>query len=461
MSEASHRKSTVQEETLSSCNGWRVMSTDLTRIGEYVVKHPDMVMTSLYHHVADADNLRSCYEDLDGTKAVGIDGVTKEEYGKDLEENLRDLSERLLRMGYVPQSKRRSYIPKLGSDKGRPLAISVLEDKIVEMSVKRVLEQIYEPIFLECSYGYRKNRSPHQCIDAIGKTIQQKRINHIVEADIRSFFDRLNWEWLGKFLRHRIGDERLLRLITRMLNAGIMEDGLTHASEEGSPQGSIVSPILSNVYLHYVLDLWFAKRVKVQAKGEAHLFRFADDFLCAFQFKEEAEAFERNLKDRLEGFGLEIAPEKTERKECGPYAVQNAKRKGEHVPTFTFLGLTHYCGQTRHGDFKVKRCTSVKKIKAKLREYTEWIRKARAKMSTGDLMRSAKARLRGHLNYYAITDNSKSCNMFRYWFTRLTFKWLNRRSQRQSYNWQEFNQMLSDVKWPKVRIGVNLCPFRT
>jgi group II intron reverse transcriptase/maturase len=437
------------------------VATDLTRVRAYVEKHPDEVMTSLYHHVSDVDNLRTCFEELDGSKAEGIDGVTKEEYRRNLEENLADLSARLKDMGYIPQDKKRAYIPKPGSEKGRPLAISAFEDKIVEMAVKRVLEQIYEPMFLACSYGYREKRSPHQCIEAIGKTIQQKRVNHVVEADIRSFFDKLNWEWLEKFLRHRIGDERLLRLIKRMLKAGIMEDGLTHASEEGSPQGSIVSPILSNVYLHYALDLWFEKRVKPYAKGEAHLFRFADDFLCAFQFKEEAEVFERNLKDRMEGFGLEIAPEKTRRMEYGPYAEQNAKRRGEKAPSFTFLGFTHYCGRTRHGHFKVKRYTSVRKLRAKLREYTAWIKKARGKMPTGELMRRAKVRIRGHLNYYAITDNYESCKVYHYWFTRITFKWLNRRSQRLSYNWKQFNQMLDSVNWPKATIKVDLCPFQT
>jgi RNA-directed DNA polymerase len=437
------------------------MGTDLTRVREYVVKHPDEVMTSLYHHVTDIDNLRSCCEYLDGTKAVGIDGVTKKEYRKHLEENLNELSARLKRMGYIPQTKRRTYIPKPGSEKGRPLAISVFEDKIVELAVKRVLEQIYEPMFLECSYGYRENRSPHQCIDAIGKTIQHERTNHIGEADIKSFFDRLNWEWLGKFLRHRIGDERLLGLITRMLKAGIMEDGLPQASEEGAPQGSIVSPILSNIYLHYALDLWFEKRVKPNTKGKAYLFRYADDFLCAFQYKDDAQDFERNLKDRLEGFGLEVAPEKTRRMEYGPYAVENAKRKDEKRPAFTFLGLTHYCGRTRYGHFKVKRCTSIKKFRAKLREYAAWIRKARGKMSTGELMRGAKARIQGHLNYYAITDNSRMCETYHYWFTRTTFKWLNRRSQRLSYNWEEFNQMLRAINWPTPRIKVNLCPFRS
>ena len=439
----------------------KVVATELTRIRAYVIEHPSEVMTSLYHHVTDIDNLRSCFEDLDGSKAVGIDGVDKEEYRLKLEENLTDLSARLKRMGYIPQTKRRSYIPKPGNEKGRPLAISVFEDKIVEKAVKRVLEQIYEPMFLDCSYGYRENRSPHQCIDAIGKTIQQNRINHVVEADIRSFFDRLNWEWLGKFLGHRIGDERLLRLIRRMLQAGIMEDGLTHASTEGAAQGSIVSPVLSNVYLHYTLDLWFEKRVKPQAKGKAYLFRFADDFLCAFQYKEDAENFERNLKDRLEGFGLEVAPEKTKRMEYGPYAVQNAKRKGEKRPMFTFLGFTHYCGRTRYGHFKVKRCTSIKKFRLKLKEYTEWIRKVRGALRTGKIMQQAKTRILGHLNYYAITDNSRMCNVYHYWFTRITFKWLNRRSQRQSYNWDEFNQMLKSVRWPTVRIKVDLNPFRT
>ena len=437
------------------------MATDLTRVRACAEKHPDEVMTSLYHHVTDVDNLRSCFEELDGKRAMGIDGVTKREYGANLEENLANLSQRLKEMGYRPQDKKRSYIPKAGSEKGRLLAISAFEDKIVEMAVKRVLEQIYEPMFLDSNYGYREGRSPHQCIDAIGKTIQQKRINHVVEADIRSFFDRLNWEWLDKFLRHRIGDERLLRLIKRMLKAGIMEDGLTQASEEGAPQGAIVSPVLSNVYLHYALDLWFERQVKPHAQGEAYLFRIADDFLCVFQFKADAENFERNLKDRLEGFNLEIAPEKTRRMEYGPYAAQNAKRRDEKMPTFTFLGLTHYCGRTRNGHFKVKRQTSVKKIRTKLREYTAWIRKVRGKMPRGELMRRAKARLQGHLNYYAITDNYRACSKYRYWFTRITYKWVNRRSQRQSYDWQGFAQMLEAIDWPTTRIKVNLCPFRT
>ena len=241
----------------------------------------------------------------------------------------------------------------------------------------------------------------------------------------------------------------------------IREYVVKHPNEEGAPQGAIVSPVLSNVYLHYALDLWFEKRVRPYSRGEAYLFRFADDFLCVFRYKEDAQRFERALKDRLEVFGLEVAPEKTGRMEFGSYAVENAKRKGEKRPMFTFLGFTHYCGHTRNGYFKVKRCTSMKKFRLKLRQYTEWIRKARSDFPTGKLMRKAKSRIQGHLNYYAITDNCKMCVSYNYWLTGITFKWLNRRSQRRSYNWKEFRQMLENIKWPGVRIKVDLNPFRT
>lgn len=215
------------------------MSTNLIRIGEKARKEPNLVFTTLYHHVTDVDNLRACYDDLPADKAVGVDGVSKEQYGKDLAQNLEDLSRRLKDMGYRPQPKRRSYVPKPGSAKGRPLGISSFEDKLVELAVKRVLEPIYEQAFEDSSYGYRPDRSPHGCLDELGRTIQQKSVNHVVEADIRSFFDRVNHEWMLKFLEHRIGDPRILRLIARMLKAGIMEDGLVRASEEGTPQGGL------------------------------------------------------------------------------------------------------------------------------------------------------------------------------------------------------------------------------
>jgi RNA-directed DNA polymerase len=253
------------------------VATDLTQIGEKARREPGLVFTSLYHHICDVDNLRACYDTLEANKATGVDGVTKEEYGKNLEENLRDLSDRLKRMGYRPGPRRRSYIPKAGSEKGRPLGISNLEDKIVEEATKRTLEPIYEAVFEGSSYGYRPGSSPHKCLDALGRTIQQKKVSYVVESDVKRFFDKVNHKWMIKFLRHRIGDERVIRLIIRMLKSGILEDGLVQASEEGTPQGSILSPLLSNIYLHYVLDLWFSRRVSRQSQGEAYYFRFADD----------------------------------------------------------------------------------------------------------------------------------------------------------------------------------------
>ena len=235
-----------------------------------------------------------------------MDGVTKEQYGENLEESLQELSDRLKRMGYRPQPRRRSYIPKPGSAKGRPLGISCFEDKIVELAVKRVLEPIYEEIFEDSSYGYRPGCSQHSCLDNLGRTIEQKRVNHVVESDIRGFFDEVSHKWMLKFLEHRIGDPRILRLISRMLKGGIMEDGLVRASERGTPECSILSPLLSNIYLHDVLDLWFSRRIEKQCRGEAYYFRSADDFLACFQHKGDAEHFMNRLNDRFEGFGLEV-----------------------------------------------------------------------------------------------------------------------------------------------------------
>jgi RNA-directed DNA polymerase len=436
------------------------MATDLKRISEKARMEPELVFTSLYHHICDVDNLRACYGALEARKATGVDGVTKAEYGETLEANLQDLSARLKRMGYRPGPKRRSYIPKPGSAKGRPLGISNLEDKIVEAATKRTLEPIYEAVFEESSYGYRPGRSQHACLDALGKTIQQGKVNYIVEADIKSFFDKVNHEWMIKFLRHRIGDDRVIRLIIRMLKSGIMEDGLTRTSEEGTPQGSILSPLLSNIYLHYVLDLWFSRRVRRQCRGESEYFRFADDFLACFQYKEDADQFLQRLRDRIEGFGLKLAEEKTQCIEFGRFARDKAQQRGEKPKDFTFLGFTHYCGKTRTGYFKVKRRTSRKKLGLSLRKYTEWATKARHVQRKGEMIRSARIRVVGHLNYYAITDNADRCNTYVHHATNILFKWLNRKSQRKAYTWDQYKQALAWADWPTVTIRKDLNPCR-
>jgi RNA-directed DNA polymerase len=436
------------------------MGTDLTRIGERARKNREEKFTSLYHHVTDLENLRASWEEIEKRAAPGVDGVTKDEYGANLEENLRGLQERLKQMSYRPKPVRRVYIPKAGSKKKRPLGIPCVEDKIVQKALVRVLEQIYEADFERSSYGYRPGRTQHQALDELGRTIQQKKINWVVEADIKGFYDHVNQEWLEKMLEVRIGDPRVLRLIKRMLRGGVMEDGLARATEEGVPQGGPLSPMLSNVYLHYALDLWFERKFRKKCRGEVYYIRYADDYLACFQSRGEAEAFLKEMKERLEKFSLEVEESKTKLIQFGRYAEKDAGKRGEKPEQFDFLGFTHYCGKTRYGAYKVKRKTSKKKYRTKLKEAKEWLKKERNQHRSGELLRKAKLKLVGHLNYYAVTDNLSMCQDFSYQYTRIVFKWLNRRSQRRSYTWERFRGALNWVGWPQVKRRHNLDPFR-
>lgn len=436
------------------------MARDQTRIGERARKEGGERFTSLYHYVTDLDHLRACYGELPAGRAAGVDGVGKEEYGENLESNLQELSEQLGRLGYRPQPLKRVYIPKPGTKKQRPLGLPCFADKLVMLSLVRVLEQIYEADFEESSYGYRPGRTQHQALDQLGRTIQQRKVSYVVEADIKGFFDHVNQAWLMKFLGHRIGDQRILRLIARLLKSGVLEDGLVRASEEGVPQGGNLSPLLSNVYLHYTLDVWFERRFKQQCRGEAYYFRYADDFLACFQYREDAEAFLKEVGARLEQFHLELEPSKTRLLEFGRFARTNAERQGRRPETFDFLGFTHYCGQTRDGRFKVKRKTANKKYRAKLKEVKEWLRRERSHLKKGELLRRTKLKLVGHLNYYGITDNWELCHAFSTEVTRLLYKWLNRQSQKRSYDWERFNDALAWVGWPSAYIKHQLNPFR-
>jgi len=428
--------------------------TKLQRIAEKARKDSGCKFTSLFH-LMNVEMLRECFRQLRKDAAAGIDKVTKKEYAGNLEENLTVLVEKLHQMSYIPQPVRRVYIPKAGSNKKRPLGIPALEDKLVQAGLARILTAIYEQDFIDDSYGFRPGRSCHDALRALSDEVEGQRIHYIVDADIKGFFDNVDHEWMMKFLGHRIADKRVLRYVKRFLIAGIMEDGAVSASDKGTPQGGLVSPILANIYLHYSLDLWFI-RVFQKDCGQSRIIRYADDFVVCFRCGVNAIRFRHELDERLAKFGLEISPEKTKVIEFGPCAEPKAKRGGGKPETFDFLGFTHYCSRTRSGRrFRMKRITSRKKFTAKIRIFRDWV-KANRTLSTRELMETVASKLRGHFAYYGVTDNSKGISRFAYEIRRVLFKWLNRRGKRGCMNWEKFNLFLKKFPLPKPRIMVNL-----
>jgi len=431
------------------------VGTKLQRITEKARKDPSCKFTSLFH-LMNMELLRGCFDGLRKDAASGIDRVTKEEYGKDLEANLTTLVGRLHMMSYIPQPVRRVYIPKLGSRKQRPLGIPALEDKLVQAGLVRILEAVYERDFIDDSYGFRPGRGCHDALRSLSLEVEGGSIHYIVEADIKGFFDNVQHDWMMEFLRHRIADKRVLRYVKRFLIAGVLEDGVIAATEEGTPQGGIISPMLANIYLHYCLDLWFMRSFARTCEGRARLIRYADDFVVCFQRKCDAKRFRAELDGRLGKFGLEVAPEKTKILEFGPLAELKARKRGGKPETFDFLGLTHFCSRTRdRRRFRMKRITSRKKYRAKVREFKEWVKRSRT-LPTPELMKTAAAKLQGHLAYYGVTDNSSGINRFVYEVRRLLFKWLNRRGKRGCISWKKFEMLLARFPLPKPRIRVNL-----
>jgi len=444
-----------REETPTVPSGGESVATKLHRIAEKARKEPDFKFTSLYH-LMDEELLRECFKRLRKDAVAGIDEMTKELYAANLDANLLNLIDRLHRMAYIPQPVRRTYIPKPGSAKQRPLGIPCFEDKLVQAGLVRILEAVYEQDFIEDSYGFRPKRSCHKALIALSDTVEDNPVNHIVEADIKGFFDNVNQEWLLKFLAHRIEDKRIQRMVKRFLKAGVAEDGSVTVSDEGTPQGGVISPILSNIYLHYALDLWFEKVIRKSCTGYARLIRYADDFVVCFQNKVDAEKFRTALGERLGKFGLEVEPTKTRVMEFGRFAVEHAAKRGTKPETFDFLGLTHYCGTSRNGKrFRMKRVTARKKFAAKLKAFKEWLKKART-MKTKDLWEIAKAKMRGHYNYYGVTDNLRRIERFGHEAKMLLFKWLNRRGKRHCLNWERFDVMLKRFPLPIPRIKVRM-----
>ncbi len=404
------------------------------------------------------DSLRAAYRRMDGKKAVGVDRVTKDEYGQNLDENLSNLVARMKKGAYKPHPSRRVFIPKDGKGKMRPLGISSFEDKLVETVVAEILTQIYEPKFYNFSYGFRPGRSCHMAVRETIKDIQFHYTNWVVEADIKGFFDNVDHEWLMKMLEHDIADRKLLEIIRRFLDAGIMEEGKYLDNETGTPQGNGISPILANIYLHYVLDNWFDVKVRSYCNGECHLVRYADDFIVCFAYPNDARWFIGALGRRLGRYGLQLAEDKTKMIEFGRFAMRNRVAKGEGKPeTFDFLGFTFYCSMnTERTFFRCKVKTSKKKFRNKLRAMKEWIRNNR-NMPLEWLFKKLNEKLRGHYQYYGVTDNIAECKKFYRHTVWFLYKYLNRRSQKCSYNKDTFfNGLLKTFPIVNPRIRVSL-----
>ena len=430
------------------------METKLDLITKRATEDKSFKFTSLAH-LLNEESLKESFYMLKKNRAPGVDEVTCEEYEKYLNTNVQKLVKRMKAQKYYPQPVRRAYIPKDGG-KTRPLGIPALEDKIVQMGVTRILNAIFEPNFLDCSYGFREGRSCHQALKQLDNTIMTEPVNHDIDADIRGFFDNVDHDWLMRMLKEKIADKNFLRIIKKFLKAGVMEEGVLEPTEAGTPQGGLCSPVLSNIYLHYVLDLWFEKRVKENMRGYVELVRYCDDFVIVAQYKEEAEKILSLLEGRLNKFSLDLAKEKTRLIEFGRYARANAQKKGKKPDSFDFLGFTHFCDKSRKGNFKVGRKTRKKKYNEKLKEMNSWLKSVRNMVGIEEWWKVLAAKLRGHYEYYGISGNYDSIMAFYIQTCDMAFKWINRRSQKRSMNWEQFGTYLKKYPLPKPEIKHNL-----
>jgi len=425
------------------------VSSGLDRVREVARKDKDAKFTALLHHI-DLDRLKAAYLAINPKAAPGIDKVTWHSYEENLRQNLEDLLQRVHSGAYRASPSRRVYIPK-PDGRQRPLGIATLEDKIVQRAVVEVLNAIYEEDFLGFSYGFRPGSSPHHALDALAVGISERKVNWVLDADISDFFSTLDRTWLRRFLAHRIADKRILRLIDKWLAAGVIEDGKWSETTEGSAQGASVSPLLANVYLHYVFDRWVRQWRQRRARGDMIVSRFADDFVVGFQNLGDARQFLSDLRERFAKFNLELHPDKTRLIEFGRFAAQNRRERGLKKPeTFDFLGFTHICGKTRDGRFWLRRVTIAKRMRTKLKQVKTELRRRRHRSipEQGQWLASV---LRGHLNYYAVPGNIDAVSAFRDQVRRLWRETLRRRSQRSRMTWERFSR-ISDRWLPPARI---------
>jgi RNA-directed DNA polymerase len=420
------------------------MDTKLCLITQRSARDPDCKFDALLHHVYNEAALADSFHSLDGKKAVGVDGIRKEDYAKNLEGNIRVLASSLRSMGYRPRPVRERLIPKEGKPGAtRPLGISCFEDKMIQKSFADILEAIYEPLFLDCSYGFRPGRSCHDAIKQLDHTLYHQPVSTIVDIDIKAYFDTIDHENLMGMLELKISDRRFLRYISRMLKAGVLSKGELRMTDEGTPQGSLVSPILSNIYLHHVHDKWFEEEVKRHCRGNAWLFRYADDILACFEYEEDARGYLDAVSRRMEEYGLTVNREKSK-------IVHFSRRspKDNNGP-FDFLGFTFYMGKSREGRLIPKVKTSRKKYNAKLRRVKEWIIGIKDKKRMSSIWKTFSSKIRGHIQYYGVSFNLIHVRNFLDDAVDIIYKWLNRRSQRKSFSWEKFRRFTKRFPLPR------------
>ena len=442
-------KGNASGQSTSRTQGRGDVSHALDRVRTAARERKTERFTALLHHIDD-DLLGQSFLALKRGAAPGVDGVTWRDYAADLERNLADLRDRIHRGAYRALPSRRVYIPK-PDGKQRPLAVAALEDKIVQRAAATVLNSIYEEDFLGFSYGFRPGRGPHDALDALAVAIETRKVNFILDADIQSFFDRVSHDWLVRFLEHRIGDTRMLRLILKWLKVGVLEDGIVTPGELGTGQGSVISPLLANVYLHYVFDLWAEQWRRREASGEMIIVRYADDIVVGFQHEADARRFWDDMGKRLEEFALTLHPDKTRLIEFGRYAAANRQRRGLGKPeTFDFLGLKHICGRTRRGRFQLRRHSRRDRMRAKLREIKDELRR-RMHKPIPEQGRWLGQVVGGFFGYHAVPTNSAALSAFRYHVKDLWRRTLRRRSQKDGFTWARIER-IADAFLPKPLI---------
>ena len=444
-------------ETSSTLRGGSMTVTGVERIASCARSNAEEPFTALMHHYT-VENLRACFDALEVNKALGVDGVSKVEYALNLEGNLQNLHEQLHRMSYRPKPVRQVEIPKEDGSM-RPLGISCTEDKIVQEMTRRILEAIYEPAFIESSYGFRPKRSCHDALRQLNQELMCKPVNWVADIDLAKFFDTMPHPEILEVLKLRIKDRKFLRLISRMLKAGIQMPGGAQYSELGSPQGSIVSPVIANIFLDHVLDKWFTEVVREHCRGYCSILRYADDAVAVFEREDDAQRFMRVLPKRLEKFGLRLNAKKTHLLACGKRYARSCFRTGKRPTTFDFLGLTHYWGRSRRGFVRIKRKTSKKRLRRSLVDLKLWLRQVRSRWKLPQIWTAMGQKLRGHFNYFGVTDNSQALYQFELKAHQLLFKWLNRRSQRRSFTWESFRRYLDQHPLPRPVRLVSLHSF--